>query len=57
MEVEIPGLPPKKDGANSMWAKGAEVARLVTEGETIRTSTISPWYGLAAVRTKPGRAA
>jgi len=29
IEVEILGLPPKKDGANSMWAKEAEVPRLV----------------------------
>jgi len=42
MEVEIPGLPPKKEGADSMWAKGAEVPRLVLEGETIQTRTISP---------------
>ena len=29
IEVEILGLPPKKDGASSMWAKEAEVPRLV----------------------------
>ena len=58
MEVELPpGFPPKKDGADSMWAKGPEVARLVPEGGGHANATISPWYGLAAVRTKPGRAA
>ena len=29
IDAEILGLPPKKDGANSMWAKEAEVPRLV----------------------------
>jgi hypothetical protein len=28
-EIEVLGLPPKKDGANSMWAKQSEIPRLI----------------------------
>lgn len=28
LQLAIEGLPPKKDGANSMWRKGGEVVRL-----------------------------
>jgi hypothetical protein len=37
VEVErVEGLPPKKDGANSMWAKPAEVERLVALRREVR---------------------
>ncbi len=28
IQFDVSGLPPKKDGANSMWRKGSELARL-----------------------------
>ena len=30
LQLSLPGLPPKKDGANSMWRKGVEMKRLKT---------------------------
>jgi len=29
LSISVPGLPPKKDGANSMWRKPAEIPRLI----------------------------
>jgi hypothetical protein len=34
--VEVRGLPPKKDGANSMWRKAAEIPRL----KALRTAVL-----------------
>ena len=41
MEVkfEVHNLPPKKDGANSMWRKGAELPRL----KSLRVAALKAW--------------
>jgi hypothetical protein len=49
VEFAVAGLPPKKDGANSMWRKGVELARLkalrhaalhALEGQQLFTSNV-----------------
>jgi hypothetical protein len=44
MDLSVEGLPPKKDGANSMWAKNVEVRRL----KALRMAA------LAAIADRPG---
>ena len=43
--VSVPGVPPKKDGANSMWGKPAEVPRLKALRAAVRAKVTSPIAG------------
>lgn len=40
-EIEVPGLPPKKDGANSMWGKASEIPRLIA----LRKAVVAAFNG------------
>ena len=43
ISFKVDGLPPKKDGANSMWRKGAEIPRL----KALRTAAYQGMQGHA----------
>ena len=43
ISFKVDGLPPKKDGANSMWRKGAEIPRL----KALRTAAYQAMQGNA----------
>jgi hypothetical protein len=36
VRIDVPGLPPKKDGANSMWGKSVEKPRIVCLRRALR---------------------
>ena len=59
IEIELLGVPPKKDGANSMWRKPVEIPRIrllreavfrALDGTTINSSSISLGLTLRAER-------
>ncbi len=50
LDVSIHGLPPRKDGANSMWRKGTELSRLKALRSAVSRALPSPLPTAASVR-------
>lgn len=56
MTFTVDGLPPKKDGANSMWGKPVEVDRLIALRRAAHDALqgAGPMAGLVALRVRIG---